>query len=151
MFESRPKKSCFGKRRDRSERCDWLVITLMIPFLLWVHINLYYFYTDEIIEGFRLLNDLKTPAEIWLVTHPRFPSATSLLRKTVDTCHIKIRLESDFSYSAKFVHEGKSSHITDQWKLVLSYDPKTKTWECIKNTTVPERYLPTSCRREQSP
>jgi hypothetical protein len=140
MFESRPKKSF-----------AYFIRALTIPFIIWIHISNYYSHRDDVIEGFRLLNELKTPAEIWLVTHPRFPSASSLLRKTVDTCYIKIRLESNFSYSAKFVYGGKYSHLTDQWKLVLSYDPKTKTWECIKNTTLPEHYLPASCHREQAP
>ena len=99
----------------------------------------------NVVEGLGLLAGLKTPAEEWLLKHNHFPSVASLDGKTGGKYSTKIGLEGEFSYSVRFL----DPNITG--KLVLSYDPKTKSWDCIKNTTVPEKYLPASCRREQAP
>lgn len=97
---------------------------------------------SKVVEGLGLLAGLKTPAEEWLLKHERFPSVASLGGKTGGKYSTQIKLESDFSYSAQF----SDPNITG--KLVLSYDPKTKVWECSKKTTVPAKYLPSNCARE---
>jgi type IV pilus assembly protein PilA len=96
----------------------------------------------KVVEGLGLLAGLKTPAEEWLLKHNRFPSVASLGGKTGGKYSTNIGLEGDFSYSARFLDPKLTG------KLVFSYDPKTKMWDCSKNTTVPEKYLPSNCLRK---
>jgi hypothetical protein len=93
---------------------------------------------NMVMEGFGLLNSLKTPAEEWYGSGRgnSFPSLASLGGKTSGKYTTQIELDGRFAYSARFLDPAVSG------KLVLSYDPVSKTWQCKDGTTIPEKYLP---------
>ena len=139
MFESPPRKS-FGF--TLLELIFTVFVILFVIALLTPACGCGVTKRDKVAEGLGLLAGLKTPAEEWLLKHNHFPSVTSLGGKTGGKYSTQIGLNDYFSYSARFL----DPKITG--KLVLSYDPKTKTWDCINNTTIPVEYLPSNCLRK---
>lgn len=124
---------------------ELMIVIAVIGILVAIAIPAYsdYIKRAKVVEGMNLLGGLKTPALEWIASkgsNSSFPSVASFGGRTSGIYTTKIGLDGSFAYSAAFLDADLTG------KLVFSYDSDTKIWDCISNTSIPGKYLPSICR-----
>ncbi len=120
---------------------ELMIVVAIIGILAAVAIPAYtdYLKRAKVAEGLGLLAGLKTPAEEYYSDKSVLPAVSTIGGKTGGKYTTGIVL-SGGAYTAKF-NDAKLTGV-----LALEYDTATQTWNCKAKTTLPQKYLPTSCK-----
>jgi type IV pilus assembly protein PilA len=126
------------------------LMAVMFCLAAWGMINAHtdFLKRSKVSEAIELLGGLKTPAEKYLATKGEFPPAIDLLTKKTSGKYIASLVSNpkEFYFEASMSWDDR---ILAGKTVRLIYQPDTKTWSCSAAypNGIPEKYLPSTCKK----
>lgn len=131
---------------------ELMIVIAIIGILAAVAIPAYtdYIKRGKVAEAVQLLGGLKTPLEEYFASKGMFPGPASLVPlfepKTGGKYTTNLKLDAGGVATTLSIDFLTDDSVLKDYTMKLVYKADTKIWVCNEGTTVPAKFLPSTCK-----